>query len=751
MNSESRCGKLLSPSVSDIGDHCCLRQEMGDTGRCAWHAENDNKPVASLSAIIDTDETGSTPICSAYLRNQSEQRRLTIQGLEFVEPNFKNVDLFESIEDTTFRQGKLENVDLFNANLENTTFDDVDISNSDFDRIDAGTVEFANCNIYETSFTEFSSDDLVIGGCTFSEVEFSEGTIQIQISKTKLEDVTIRSKCDEFIINDAKLFDCNIPGTVLKQGQFSRCEIENLDLTGTRVGVDFHSCELYDIQFQDAQINTEFTQTDIHLAAFTGATVSKLEVFGPCNLSGLEFQGSETEVNILKIHQVKNLFGLYLENTRLSELVLDDISCNALYIKDLEDLVDGPRYEFSETTITGGHLDNFTPDSLELDDVDINLVNGNNITIPEKALTTINETMVTDCHFSNLEYQPPILGDLNFSNSMLFHADFNGVTIENKRALENNTLAYTDLSESDLSLARLTGSNLFGADLTEADLEGADLRRASFEAATLIGVNFRDVRIDRSTSFDERLYLHLMSDVRINNSQTSVVHKQEKSGLANRFERALHKSVANVRRIYHSISGCNDVERLEQKEFLLPCIEIYRELQRLHSENGQPKKSRHYRIRSREARRKLALAQRKPGRWALSEFINRFTLYGESWMRLLVISGLVVVGSGLLYPFLGGLRFSSNNGQTTRVTSEMLPNYLPVSWVPFELPLEGLPDILVTFLASMYFSVVTFTTLGYGDAQPVGPAAKLLAGFESLSGVVLMAVLVFVLTRKATR
>jgi hypothetical protein len=33
-----------------------------------------------------------------------------------------------------------------------------------------------------------------------------------------------------------------------------------------------------------------------------------------------------------------------------------------------------------------------------------------------------------------------------------------------------------------------------------------------------------------------------------------------------------------------------------------------------------------------------------------------------------------------------------------------------------------------------YFSVVTITTLGYGDIQPVGAAARLLAGFEALTG-----------------
>lgn len=50
---------------------------------------------------------------------------------------------------------------------------------------------------------------------------------------------------------------------------------------------------------------------------------------------------------------------------------------------------------------------------------------------------------------------------------------------------------------------------------------------------------------------------------------------------------------------------------------------------------------------------------------------------------------------------------------------------------------------------SIYFSVVTFTTLGYGDVQPVG-FAKYVAASEAVIGASLMALLVFVLGRRAT-
>lgn len=51
----------------------------------------------------------------------------------------------------------------------------------------------------------------------------------------------------------------------------------------------------------------------------------------------------------------------------------------------------------------------------------------------------------------------------------------------------------------------------------------------------------------------------------------------------------------------------------------------------------------------------------------------------------------------------------------------------------------------------LYFSVVTFTTLGYGDLHPREGFCRFLAGSEALLGAALMALFVVALTRKYTR
>ena len=48
------------------------------------------------------------------------------------------------------------------------------------------------------------------------------------------------------------------------------------------------------------------------------------------------------------------------------------------------------------------------------------------------------------------------------------------------------------------------------------------------------------------------------------------------------------------------------------------------------------------------------------------------------------------------------------------------------------------------FLTSCYMSVVTFTTLGYGDAHPL-EVTRIFASIEAVVGLIMMALLVAVL------
>lgn len=107
--------------------------------------------------------------------------------------------------------------------------------------------------------------------------------------------------------------------------------------------------------------------------------------------------------------------------------------------------------------------------------------------------------------------------------------------------------------------------------------------------------------------------------------------------------------------------------------------------------------------------------------------------YGTSPWRVVATSLSLILVCAVLYPMTGGIREVRGDETITYLIRD-----------PTQAPVRVLSS---AFLRSLYFSVVTFATLGYGDIQPVGRWARAIASVESLLGALLLALLVYVLTR----
>ena len=57
-------------------------------------------------------------------------------------------------------------------------------------------------------------------------------------------------------------------------------------------------------------------------------------------------------------------------------------------------------------------------------------------------------------------------------------------------------------------------------------------------------------------------------------------------------------------------------------------------------------------------------------------------------------------------------------------------------------------NVIRNFPDSLYFSTITFTTLGYGDFRPLEGIGRILAGSEAFIGAFMMALFVYTFARR---
>ncbi|MSR81569.1 MAG: hypothetical protein EXS58_01380 [Candidatus Latescibacteria bacterium] len=245
-----------------------------------------------------------------------------------------------------------------------------------------------------------------------------------------------------------------------------------------------------------------------------------------------------------------------------------------------------------------------------------------------------------------------------------------------------------DLRQADLSRANLQGASLFSIDLRGAQLLKTDFTRANLNQAKLEDTNLLGA-IFEGTKLEEVQW-------------GTVVLQEKKAGLA-------ADRTAETLQLY------------KEGE------EVYRNLRRTYDASGYFQEAGAFFHREMIMRRKL-LPRWSAGRlW--SKMVDLMCGYGESPPRVLVFSLLVIFGSAAFYFLLG-------------VTTPRGP-------LQFEVE-AGLEENFWRYLTCVYYSVVTFVTLGYGDILPVGYTQPI-AAIEGFVGGFAMALFIVVFSKKMTR
>ncbi|WP_235728486.1 potassium channel family protein [Halosimplex carlsbadense] len=159
----------------------------------------------------------------------------------------------------------------------------------------------------------------------------------------------------------------------------------------------------------------------------------------------------------------------------------------------------------------------------------------------------------------------------------------------------------------------------------------------------------------------------------------------------------------------------------ETDDQLLKAADTYRTLEAVARENSFPQLQSKMFVRRQDVQRRRYRVNEQYLEWAFAQVSRGLFKYGESLGRILAWS-LVIIGSfASLYLGFGLIEVTGANAE-----------------------LSGLVDAL-------YFSTLTFTTLGFGNFQPATTLGRGLVTLQAATGAIMIATVVFVLGRRAAR
>ncbi|WP_248910560.1 pentapeptide repeat-containing protein [Halocatena marina] len=354
-----------------------------------------------------------------------------------------------------------------------------------------------------------------------------------------------------------------------------------------------------------------------------------------------------------------------------------------------------------------------------------------NLQIEHEALSfadcTLNGATFDNSVLRKVDFISATLRLANFTTAHLRWTDFTDATLigadfTNATPIGGN-FTNTDLRWSDFRDADLATANFADADCLATNLSNTNVREANFRHATLQHAVLTRADCRGTTFTSALLYETVFSDTRIN-SQTTFFDP----------EATFYDSITSRPGCVYEENPLSDEQLPEGVHPLEAARWVYRRLETLHEENALSEAAREFHISKEEAERALNWKQGEYRRWGVKTLMWHLTRHGESVQRLLIWWGLVIAAGGVLFSAVGGVMGADGTHYAITSLAELgtLAGWKEVGW-------------------NLYFSLATFTTIMDGGLAPVGPWTRAIVAGESLAGIVLTALFVFILGRRTAR
>lgn len=561
------------------------------------------------------------------------------------------------------------------------------------------------------------------------------------------------------LLDGASLAGVNLGDTLslanvsLRETDFSNADLRKANLVNT----DLRQANLSDATLERANLsNAELKKTDLSNANLRKTKLSNANLY-KADLSGANLFESDishaTLVNadlsdaILSqadISDTTSFFGAYLPGVDLRRadlsdrlLVNADLSNANLYKADLsETLLEDA--DLSGADLTEANLSEAILDGGDLSDAEL----------PEADLSgaTLEEADLSNAYGPDTDFSEANLDSCTLDNATLTGAILREAMLPSGDELSNANLSEADLEGQDLRDENLAGAQLSKTNLTDADLSGADLSEANLERALLNRTDlfdtcFAGARLDGTVFGDAQInegtFKRLAPSTQREGDNRKLIERVAQLVLGPTGHDA-SRCVYDPKSQYDllgseretTVRPADEEGKLEADETEVRAGGVYRQFEQLAGDNALPDWQQRFFMLRQDMQ-----TRQKTGRDYWFALVQRVLFgHGESFGRVIGWSGVIVVLFSLIYLAGGWIRPVEAGGDLGA----------PIVWT-------RLPGDLTVLWESLYYSTLTFTALGFGDFRPVNTVGQFLTIVETASGAILLALLVFVLGRRAAR
>ena len=293
----------------------------------------------------------------------------------------------------------------------------------------------------------------------------------------------------------------------------------------------------------------------------------------------------------------------------------------------------------------------------------------------------------------NTSFKGANLSKVDLSNLDLSRVDFSSANLSRVNLSDCNlfdaNLKNVELLGADLSNSDLTSADLNGSDLTRSNLHGVRLWHADLENAIVIEANLGHSDLWNAKLFNARFW------------RTNLLHAISLS----------KKNFQSKQKRYFTTYRVNEGGVLSAEE-------AYRDLKKYFLANGRYNDASWAAFKE-KTMEKMLLKKKKNPAYIPSLIMDFLCGYGEKPHRIVLSSALVILFYALTFLILGGVTYAASSAYK------------------------------MSFGDYLYYSIVTFTTVGYGDFIPKPlPHFRLLAASEAFIGAFMIGLFIFTLARK---